>query len=157
MTMTKNRSIKLFRALIVLVGAVALAGLVWLPSAEGRAEGLDLPGIYLDPFVMYGYAAAIAFFVALYKAFRLLGYIGRNRAFSPESVGALRSIKYCAIALGIMVAAAGVYIRIFHDSADDPAGFLALCVAAVFVCVVVAVVAAVFEKRLRGGTANRAK
>jgi hypothetical protein len=44
---------------------------------------------------------------------------------------------------------AGLYIRIFHSKEDDPAGFLAICVATAFVSVVVATAAAVFEKILQ--------
>ena len=70
------------------------------PRPEGRAKNLDLFSIYADPFILYGYAAAsVPFFVALYKAFKLLGYIGQNRLFSPNAVKALKNIKYAAILL----------------------------------------------------------
>ena len=36
-------------------------------------------------------------FVALYNAFRLLGYIGQNKVFSTNSVKTLKNIKHCAI------------------------------------------------------------
>src|ERR1041385_2879286 len=83
------------QGVIVLIGIVALTVLIWVPQAEGRAANLDLLGIYSDPFILYGYAASSAFFVGLYKAFRLLGYIGQNKIFSPNSVASLKSIKYC--------------------------------------------------------------
>ena len=60
------------QALIVLTGIAALAFLIRMPLSEGRAAGLDLFGIYSDPFILYVYAASAAFFVALYKAFKLL-------------------------------------------------------------------------------------
>ncbi|MCO5234929.1 MAG: DUF2975 domain-containing protein [Chitinophagaceae bacterium] len=137
------------QAVIVLIGIVALAILIRLPLTEGRAVNLDLFSIYSDPFILYGYATSIAFFVALYKAFRLLGYIGQNKVFSPGSVGALKSIKYCAILTGILIAAAGLYIKIFHNKEDDPAGFLAICIVTTFASLVVATAAAVFEKILQ--------
>jgi hypothetical protein len=43
---------------------------------------------------------------------------------------------------------AGLYIRIFHNKDDDPAGFLAMCIVTTFVSIVVATAAAVFEKNL---------
>ena len=135
----------------MLIGIVALAIMIRIPSTEGRAANLDLFSIYSDPFILYGYAASIPFFIALYKAFRLLGYIGQNKAFSLNSVRTLSSIKYCAIVLSIFIVMAGLYIRIFHNKDDDPAGFLAMCIVTTLVSLVVATAAAVFEKILQNG------
>ena len=44
---------------------------------------------------------------------------------------------------------AGLYIRIFHDKGDDPAGFLAMCIATTFISIAVATAVAVFEKILQ--------
>jgi hypothetical protein len=85
----------------------------------------------------------------LYKAFKLLGYIGKNELFSPKSVKTLRSIKRCAIVLSILVAAAGLYIKIVHHQGDDPAGFLAMCLVIILISIVVATAMAVFEKILQ--------
>ncbi|MFI5186524.1 MAG: DUF2975 domain-containing protein [Chitinophagales bacterium] len=147
----KPRSTVFLQAVIVLIGIVTLAIMIWFPLTEGRAENLDLLSIYLDPFILYGYAASIAFFVALYKAFKLLGFIGQNKVFSLNSVRALRGIKYCAILLSILIVTAGIYIRVFHAKDDDPAGFLAICIVTTFVSIVVATAAAVFEKILQNG------
>ncbi|HEU0112350.1 MAG TPA: DUF2975 domain-containing protein, partial [Flavisolibacter sp.] len=110
---------------------------------------LDLFSIYFDPLILYVYASSIAFFVALYKAFKLLGYIGQNKVFSSQSVKALKSIKYCAIILGILIVAAGIFIRIFHHKDDDPAGFIAICMVMTFATAVVATAAAIVEKILQ--------
>ena len=135
----------------MLIGIVALAIMIRFPLTEGRAENLDLFSIYSDPFILYGYAASIPFFIALYKAFKLLGYIGQNKAFSLNSVRALSSIKYCAILLSIFIVMAGLYVRIFHNKDADPAGFLAICIVTTFVSLVVATAVAVFEKILQNG------
>lgn len=145
----KRISSVFLQLVIVLIGIVALAILIRIPLTEGRATNLDLFSIYTDPFILYGYAASIAFFVALYKAFKLLGYIGQNEVFSSKSVKALKSIKYCTIVLSILIVAAGLYIRIFHSKEDDPAGFLAICIVTTFVSIVVATAAAIFEKLLQ--------
>lgn len=145
----KRTSTIFLQGVVVLIGIVALTVLVRLPLTEGRAANLDLFSIYADPFILYGYVASIAFFIALYKAFKLLGYVGQNRVFSPVSVSTLKSIKYCAIALGILIAGAAVYIKISHNKDDDPAGFIAMCSILTFVCVVVATAAAIFEKVLQ--------
>jgi len=147
----KRSSTIFLQGVIVLIGIMALAIMIRFPLTEGRAENLDLFNIYSDPFILYGYAASIPFFIALYKTFKLLGYIGQNKAFSLNSVKTLSSIKYCAIALSIFIVMAGLYIRIFHNKDDDPAGFLAMCIVTTFVSLVVATAAAVFEKILQNG------
>jgi hypothetical protein len=147
----KPRLTVFLQAVIVLIGIVTLIIMIRFPLTEGAAANKDLLSIYLDPFILYGYAASIAFFVALYKVFRLLGYIGQNKVFSLDSVRTLRSIKHCAIVLCILIVMAGIYIRIFHAKDDDPAGFLAMCIAATFVSIVVATAAALFEKILQNG------
>lgn len=145
----KRISIVFLQVVIVLIGIGTLYLMIRFPLTEGRATNLDLFSIYLDPFILYGYASSIAFFVALYKAFKLLGYIGQNKLFSLTAVRTLRSIKYCAIALSILIALAGLYIGIFHNKEDDPAGFLAMCIVTTFISVVVATVVAVLEKKLQ--------
>lgn len=145
----KRISILFLQSVIVLIGIVALVILIRVPITEGRAANLDLFSIYFDPFILYGYATSVAFFVALYQAFKLLGYIGHNKVFSSNSVKALKSIKYCAIVLSILIVTAGLYIRIFHSKEDDPAGFLAICFVTTFASIVVTTAAAIFEKILQ--------
>ena len=145
----KRISTLFLQLVIALIGIVGLIIMIRLPLTEGRAKNLDLLGVYSDPFILYGYSASIAFFVALYKAIKLLGYIGQNKVFSADSVGALKSIKYCAIVLSILIVLAGLYIRIFHNKDDDPAGFLAICFVTTFASIVVATAAAIFEKILQ--------
>ena len=145
----KRISILFLQAVIVLIGIIALFIMIRLPLTEGRAKNLDLFHVYSDPLILYVYVSSIAFFVALYKAFKLLGYIGQNKVFSPDSVGTLKSIKYCAIVTGALIVIAGLYIRIFHNKEDDPAGFLAICIVTTFVSIVIATAAAIFEKILQ--------
>lgn len=147
--MIKKISTVFLQVVVVLIGIAALAFLIIMPTKEGRAENLDLFHIYADPLILYVYAASIAFFVALYKAFRLLGFIGRNQVFSIDSIHALKGIKYCAIILAVSIVLAGIYIRIFHHEDDDPAGFIGLCIVTTFACTVVATAAAIFEKILQ--------
>jgi cytochrome bd-type quinol oxidase subunit 2 len=145
----KRISILFLQAVIVLIAIVALAILIRIPLTEGRATNLDLFSIYSDPLILYGYAASIVFFIVLYKTFKLLGFIGHNNVFSSNSVKTLKSIKYCAIVLSILIVMAGLYIMLFHNKEDDPAGFLAICIVTTFVSIVVATAAAIFEKILQ--------
>lgn len=146
----KRGSTLFLKAVILLIGIGALAGMIIFPHLEGRNTSADLFSIYFqDPFLAYVYIASIPFFVALYQAFQLLGYIGQNKAFSLDSVRALRTIKYCAIILSILIVMAALYIRIFHAKGDDPAGFIALCIVTTFISIVIATATAVFEKLLQ--------
>lgn len=145
----KRISTVFLQAVIVLIGIVALVILIWFPLTEGRATNLDLFSIYADPFILYGYASSIAFFIALYNAFKLLGYIGQKKVFSSSAVKTLKNIKYCAIVLSILIVMAALYIMIFHSKEEDPAGFLAICIVTTFVSIVVATAAAIFEKLLQ--------
>lgn len=145
----KRISTVFLQIVIVLTGIMALAILLWFPSTEGRAVNLNLFSIYFDPFILYGYAASIAFFVGLYKTFKLLGYIGKNKVFSSNAVKALKSIKHCAIVLSILIVFAGIYIKLFHHKQDDPAGFLAICIVTTFITIVFVTIMAIFEKLLQ--------
>lgn len=66
-----------------------------------------------------------------------------------SSIKTLRTIKYCALVVGAAIVFAGLYIKMFHDAGDDPAGFLAMCIVTTFISIVVATAAAVFEKTLQ--------
>ena len=57
-----------------------------------------------------------------------------------------------SVVLSILIVMAGLFIRLFHDKEDDPAGFLALCIVTTFASIVVATAAAVFEKLLQNAT-----
>ena len=134
---------------IVLIGIGALAVMLWEPHIEGRNAHATVFEIYFkDPFLAYAYTASIAFFTALYHAFKLLGYIGRNEVFSQRSVKALRTIKYCAQALVGFVAAAEAYLFIARPG-DDIAGGVFIGLLMIFISGVIATAAAVFEKLLQ--------
>src|SRR6266480_606767 len=96
----KRSSTIFLQVVIVLIGIGALALMLWEPHIEGRNVHATLFEIYFkDPFLAYAYIASISFFVALFQAFKLLGYIGQNKVFSQAAVNVLRTIKYCAMAL----------------------------------------------------------
>jgi len=133
---------------IVLIGIGALAVLLWEPHIEGRNAHATLFEIYFkDPFLAYAYIASIPFFVALYQAFKVLGYAGNNQAFSPDAVKALRTIKFCAIAITGFVALGELFIM--FGNSDDRAGGVAVGILIIFASAVVATAAAVLERILQ--------
>ncbi|MEZ5014403.1 MAG: DUF2975 domain-containing protein [Chitinophagales bacterium] len=145
----KRGSVVFLQVCVLLCALLAVFLLIGMPLREGRADNLDILHIYIDPLILYGYATSVGFFVALLKVFKLLGAIGRDELFTLASVKKVRSMKYCAIIVGVMVIGAGVYIRLFHDPADDPAGFLGMSFLGAFVSAVVAIALSVFEKVLQ--------
>lgn len=144
----KRSSTIFLQVVVVLIGMGALALLLWEPHLEGRNAHATLTQIYFhDPFLAYAYTASIAFFVALYQAFKVLGYVRQNKVFSPEAVRALRNIKFCAIAIVGFVAVAEIIIRL--GQSDDRAGGTFIGVVITFGAVVIAAAAAMFERILQ--------
>ena len=144
-----NRSSTIFlQVVIVLIGIGALAFLLWEPHVEGVNKHATLFEMYFNPFVAYAYIASIPFFVALYQAFKVLGYAGQNKVFSEAAVKALRTIKYCALAIIGFVVAEEMFIMSNHGS-DDAAGGVFMGVLITFGSIVVATAAAMFERVLQ--------
>ena len=144
------------QAVIVLIGIGALALLLWEPHLEGRNAHATLFEIYFkDPFLAYAYLGSIPFFVALYQTFKVLGYIRDNKAFSQATVKALRSIKFCALAV-IGFVAVSVIFFMFSDPDDRPAGvFMRLLIT--FGSVVIATAASMFERILQNAVDTKSE
>jgi hypothetical protein len=136
------------QTVIVLIGIGAVALMLWEPHIEGRNAHATLFQIYFnDPFLAYAYIASIPFFVALYQAFKVLGYTGQNEVFSQEAVKRLRTIKYCAISI---IGFVGVgEISIMLGNSDDRAGGVFIGFLISFGSIVIAAAAAMFERILQ--------
>ena len=146
----KKSSTIFLQVVIVLISIGALALMLWEPHLEGRNVSAAFFEIYFkDPFLAYAYVASIAFFVALYQAFMLLGYIGQNKVFSQVAVNDLRTIKYCAMSLVGFIVGAEAYFFIAVRGKDDIAGGVMMGLLMIFVSVVIATAAAVFERTLQ--------
>src|SRR5687768_3196072 len=144
----KRSSAAFLQTVIVLIGVGALALMLWEPHIEGRNKHATPFEIYFkDPFLAYAYVASIPFFVALYQAFKVLGYARRNTVFSQAAVKALRTIKFCAIALIGFVAVSLIFM-ISGDRDDRPAGIFMRILITV-PSIVVAAAAAMFERILQ--------
>ena len=139
----------------MLIGIGTLAFLLWEPHVEGRNAHATFFAVYFDPFIAYMYIGSIPFFVALYQAVKLLGYVGRDEVFSQRSVRALRIIKYCALLL-ISFVAVSVLFMIGEDRDDRPPGvFMRMLIT--FPSIVVAIAAAVFEPILQNAVALKSE
>ena len=145
----KRSSTIFLQIVIVLVGIGALALLLWEPHIEGRNAHATLFQIYFkDPFLAFVYIGSIAFFVALYQAFKVLGYAGQNKVFSQAAIKALRTIKYCALATIGFVVVEEIIIMLTHGN-DDVAGGVFMGVLITFGSIVFAAAAAMFERILQ--------
>jgi hypothetical protein len=127
----KNLSALLLQIAVVLVGLAALTFLLVEPHLEGRNAHASFVQIYFhDPFLAFVYVSSTPFFYGLYRAFGLLRHIRVQGTFSSDSLAALRAIQRCAFALLGFVALGAVFIVLFGDGEDRPAGlFMSLLVA----------------------------
>lgn len=147
--MKKSTTIFL-QTLVVLIGISALAFMLWEPHVEGRNAHATVFEIYFkDPFLAFAYIGSIPFFVALYQIFKVLGYAGQNKVFSPAAVKALRTIKYCALAIIGFVAVGEIFIIL--NTSDDRAGGVFMGILIALGSIVVAAVATKVERVLKSG------
>lgn len=138
------------KTVIILMGLPVLAGCIYGLSrfnpnspywASPELEKLQYPlliGMYL---------AMIPFFVALYQTLKLLSYIDRNEAFSKLSVKALKTIKYCAVAIIIVFALEMPFFYLLTKADDAPGILIGLVI--IFASLVIAVFAAVLQRLLQ--------
>jgi len=138
------------RATVILMGIPVLALCIFVvPQIGSLIAELYPEHAYLQYLVYLDlYAAAIPFYIALYQAFQLLGFIDRNEAFSEKSVHALKRIKYCAAAIsGLYVL--GLPLLYLIAERDDAPGIILIGMVLVFASLVIAVFAAVLQKLLK--------
>ena len=145
-----KRETLFLKVVIFLMAIPVLAVCIFVVPPLTTFAGELIPKIpYLQYVFLFAlYLTAIAYFVALYQALRLLSYIDRNIAFSELSVKALKNIKYCALIIS------GLYVLcmpiiMFMAEVDDAPGLGALGLIITFASFVIAVFAAVLQKLLK--------
>jgi hypothetical protein len=130
---------------VFLIGTPILAfgifGLIWLLKNPANPDYAHI----LYPIVVGMYASTVPFYIALYQAFKLLGYIDKNLAFSELSVKALKAIKKCAITISILYLAIEPFVFQVAQL-DDAPGLVIIGMVPVFASMVIAVFAAVLQK-----------
>jgi hypothetical protein len=148
----KRNSTLFLQIVIVIIGIAALAFMLGEPHLEGRNVNATTFEVYFkDPFLAYAYTASIFFFVALYKVFTLLRYIGQNKIFSENSVKALRTIKYCAMTLVAFIVGAEAWLFLFERGKDDIAGGVFMGLLLIVVAGITVSAAVMFEKIVQNG------
>lgn len=97
------------------------------------------------PGLMAIFLTAVPFLFALFQAFRLLQYIDKNLAFSQSSINALRNIKFAAVTMTVLYAAAMPLMFLIAE-VDDAPGLILIYGAFTCAPLVVATFAAVLQK-----------
>ena len=155
----KRSSTIFLQVVIVLIGMGVLALLLWEPQIEGvNAHATNFEIYFKDPFLAIVYAGSIPFFVALYQAFKVLAYVRQDTTFSPATVKALRTIKYCAIAIIGFVVVEEIFILLMNNrDNDNPGAPIFMGVLITFPSIVVATAAAMFERILQNAVDLKAE
>lgn len=133
---------------VILMGLPVLALCIFGLPAIMKDATEAWPDYWVYPIIIAMYLSAIPFYTALYQAFKLLGYIDKNLAFSELSVQALKVIKYCGIAISVLYAAAEPFFFLIADE-DDAPGLILIGLVIIFASLVIAVFAAVLQKLLK--------
>ncbi len=146
-----KRNLAIFLQIAVILFGLGVLGLMlWEPQIEGVNANATFSEIYFDdPFLAYAYLGLIPFFVAIFKAHKVLGNAGHNNSFSPENVKALRTIKYCALTVVALIIGAEVYIIFVQSGSDDIAGGVAVGLMLIFLSTLVAIAARMIERFLQ--------
>jgi hypothetical protein len=114
-----------------------------------NAHATNFEIYFKDPFLALVYVGSIPFFIALYQAFKVLGFARQNKVFSPEAVKAL-TIKYCALAIIGFVVVEEIFLMLMNDrDSDNPGAPIFMGVLIAFPSIVVATAAAMFERILQ--------
>ena len=124
----KQPSILIAKVVLYLMALAALSVLVILLPELAREEAITSPAnARLDaPFLAVAYIVSVPFFVALYQAHRLFGYLEHNEAFSGRAVAALKTIRNCAVTFCALIALtmiAGIVLARRADPAEDMTAF----------------------------------
>lgn len=148
-----KRGAEFLQFLIVLLAVATLALLLWEPHLEGRNANATLFEVYFhDPFLAYAYAAAVPVFIGYYQAFLALEHVRQDRAFSPPTARAVRIVKYCALAVIGFLLGGEAWLFLYQSGKDDIAGGVAIGLFLIVCSLVVAGVAALFERMVQKGT-----
>lgn len=149
----KNSSTAFLQTILIMLGVGVLLALIAMPQFEGRNVNATLFEIYFnDPFLAYVYFGTIPFFVGLYQAFKILGFVANNNTFSHLTVKALRTIKYCAFITAGAIIAADIFLVIHAHlypeigAVDGPEGAIMLGLITTATSIIIGTAAAMFER-----------
>lgn len=140
------------QGIIIFVGLATFLFLLAEPHLEGRNAEATLFEIYFnDVFLACVYAASTLFFIALYKAYRLVGFMKQNQLHSQNSLRALRTIRYCMVTLITLLIVAEAYLFVVLRTKDDIAGGVVMGLFMMLVFTSISIFTTLFERHLQKG------
>lgn len=145
--MLKRETLFLKLAIIIIVLPILVLGIFGLYLLADNPVKPQYASI-LYPIIIGLYVSAIPFYIALYKAFKLIEFIDKNIAFSELSIRALKTIKYCAITISTLYVIIFPFVTIAVEL-DDAPGLIIVGFMPIFVSIIIAVFAAVLQKLLK--------
>lgn len=141
----KQNSTLFLKIAIILIGipvlVLSLIGLYLLIQNPANPQYAYV----LYPIVIGIYSSTIPFYVALYKAFKLLSYIDQGIAFSEQSERALKHIKYSTSVFCLIYVALLPIVFLLAEK-DDAPGLIIIGMVPVFASLILAVFAAVLQR-----------
>lgn len=132
---------------VILMGLPAIALCVFAVIALIRDNPDQFPGKMQVSDIGF-FTAVIPYFIALYTAFQLIGYLDKKIAFSELSVRALKKIKYCGFSISFIFVAMEPVLYIMARQEDAP-GLIVLGLAVIFASFVIAIFGALLERLLQ--------
>lgn len=119
--MERNSTHFLRLALLTANAIVALLCILVLPSIY-KNWAIEIPdyGYLRYPAIIGLGVAAVLFFVVTLQAFKLLGYIDANKAFSQKAVYSLKKIKYLALCMGVVFMSMMPLVFLLAEADDAP-------------------------------------
>lgn len=110
------------RGAVAAIAAVTLAFCIFaLPALwMGAAGEFGVAARAVYGVVIAMYAAATPFWIGLYQAWRLLGFIDKRTAFSRASTKALQTVTYCAAIISVIFAVSLPMFYVWAQHTDAP-------------------------------------
>lgn len=144
----KRASTLFLKAVLVGIAIVVTVACYFVFPSMWTGIQVEWPNISKN-FVFFGlicfYISLLPFLIALFQAFRLLQFIDKNIAFSVLSIGALRNILLCAIAMSILYWL-GMPLAFTVAEIDDAPGLIIIWATFASAPLVIATFAAVLQK-----------
>lgn len=155
----KKGLIIFLKVVVILIGIIGLViCLFGFPILASRDVAKHPDTAYLQYcFLGYVYVLCIPFNVALYQAFKLLTLIDVHQVYSKASVRALQYIKYCAMTVSILIVLGiGISMALFYGN-EDITGIIMLAFLSILTSIVIATVAAVFQRLIKKAVAIKSE
>lgn len=143
----KHVSTHFLRLAIIGLGSLVLLFCIVVIPSIFQNWGVVFPGLAALRYVLVGamLITAVAFYTALYQGMVLLRLIDLHKAFSRQSVHALRNIKYCGGIIGAIYILAMPAIYLVAE-VDDAPGLILIGMAFAGAPITVSVFAALMQK-----------